>query len=74
MGDDPNLLTLRINGHLGPIALAAFPTMVVDQQGPDTVLTGWLPDRCAFFGVLAEVETLGLDLLELRFEVPRRPR
>ncbi|WP_405164584.1 helix-turn-helix domain-containing protein [Nocardia sp. NBC_01499] len=70
MGDDPNLITLRISGHLGPLALAAFPAMVADQQGPDTILTGLLPDRSAFFGILAEVETLGLDLLEMRKRAP----
>jgi hypothetical protein len=37
---------------------------VARQQGTDTVLTGLL-DRSALFGVLAEVEALGLDLLEV---------
>jgi len=32
---------------------------------PDTVLTGLL-DRSALYGVLAEVEALGLDLVEVR--------
>jgi hypothetical protein len=30
------------------------------------VLTGLLPDRAALYGVLAEIEALGLELLELR--------
>ena len=32
----------------------------------DTVLTGLLEDRSAVFGVLAQIEALGLELLELR--------
>jgi hypothetical protein len=30
------------------------------------VLTGWLEDRSAVFGVAAQIEALGLELLELR--------
>jgi hypothetical protein len=30
------------------------------------VLTGALPDRAALHGVLAEIEALGLELLEVR--------
>jgi hypothetical protein len=30
------------------------------------MLTGLLPDRSALYGVLAEIEARGLDLVELR--------
>jgi hypothetical protein len=30
------------------------------------VLTGWLEDRSAVFGVVAQIEALVLELLELR--------
>jgi hypothetical protein len=40
-------------------------------QGAETVLTGLL-DRSALYGVLAEVEALGLDLLEVRQLIPHR--
>jgi hypothetical protein len=40
--------------------------MVSQLQGGETVLTGLLQDRSAVFGVLAQIEALGLDLLELR--------
>ena len=66
------LYSIRINGHLGPTALSAFPAMVSQRQGEQTVLTGLLPDRSALYGVLAEIEALGLDLVELRKLVPRR--
>jgi len=57
--------TIRIHGHLGATVLSAFPALVPERHGADTVLTGLL-DRSALFGVLAEVEALGLDLLEIR--------
>jgi hypothetical protein len=56
---------IRINGHLGATLLSAFPAMAWQRQGPETVLTGML-DRSALHGVLAEIEGLGLDLLEIR--------
>ena len=58
--------TIRIQGRLGATALSAFPTMGSVVQGDDTVLTGLLEDRSALYGVLAQIEALGLDLLELR--------
>jgi hypothetical protein len=35
-------------------------------SGGDTVLTGPLPDRAALYDVLAQIEALGLELLEVR--------
>jgi hypothetical protein len=62
----PGLYAIRIKGRLGATALSAFPTMVSEVDGGDTVLTGWLEDRSAVFGVVAQIEALGLELLELR--------
>ena len=61
----PALYTIRINGHLGATVLSAFPALAPSHHGACTVLTGLL-DRSALYGVLAEIEALGLDLLELR--------
>jgi hypothetical protein len=66
------LYTIRIKGRLGATALSAFPSMVSELKGTDTVLTGLLEDRSALFGVLAQIEALGLELLELR-QIPARP-
>jgi hypothetical protein len=57
--------TIRINGHLGATVLSAFPAMAPRRQGAHTVLTGLL-DRAALYGVLDEIDALGLDLLEIR--------
>ena len=62
----PGLYAIRIKGRLGATALSAFPSMVSELKGSETVLTGLLEDRSALFGVLAQIEALGLDLLEVR--------
>jgi hypothetical protein len=56
---------IRIKGHLGATVLSAFPAMTPQRHGAHTVLTGLL-DHSALYGVLAVVEALGLELLELR--------
>ncbi|MEA2145176.1 MAG: hypothetical protein QOG59_763 [Solirubrobacteraceae bacterium] len=40
--------------------------MVSELEGSETVLTGLLEDRSAVFGVVAQIEALGLELRELR--------
>jgi hypothetical protein len=56
---------IRINGHLGATLLSVFPAMTWEWQGHETVLTGAL-DRPGLHGVLAEIESFGLELLEVR--------
>ena len=68
------MYTIRIRGRLGATALSAFPTMVAELNGNETVLTGVLEDQSAMFGVLAQIEALGLELLELRQVTPGPPR
>jgi hypothetical protein len=66
MATTPGLYTIRIKGRLGATALSAFPSMVSETDGGETVLTGLVEDRSALFGVLGQIEALGLELLELR--------
>jgi len=65
------MYSIRIRGHLGATTLAAFPEMVSQCSGNDCVLTGVLSDRSALFGILAQIEVLGLELVEIRRLVPR---
>jgi hypothetical protein len=65
MDPTPAPYLIRINGHLGATMLSAFPAMAPRHHGAHTVLTGLL-DRSALYGVLAEIDALGLDLLEVR--------
>ena len=69
MDPAPVRYAIRIHGHLGAAVLSAFPALVTQHHGADTVLTGLL-DRSALYGVLAEIEALGLDLLEVRQLTP----
>jgi hypothetical protein len=71
MDPRPALYTIRIDGHLGATMLLAFPALVPQQCGGHTALTGLL-DRSALFGVLAEIDALGLNLLEVRKHTPHR--
>jgi hypothetical protein len=57
---------IRVRGRLGDTLLAAFPGLHARAEGDDTVLAGALPDQAALYGVLAQVEALGLELLEVR--------
>jgi hypothetical protein len=40
--------------------------MVCEIKAGETLLTGFVEDRSALFGVLGQIEALGLELLELR--------
>jgi hypothetical protein len=71
MDPAPTWYVIRIHGHLGATVLSAFPALVPQWHGAHTVLTGLL-DRSALYGVLAEVEALGLDLVEVRQLRPSR--
>ena len=72
MDPAPVRYTIRIHGHLGDTVLSAFPALVPQHHGADTVLTGLL-DRSALYGVLAEIEALGLDLVEIhQLAAPRK--
>ena len=74
MATPQGLYRIRIRGRLGATALSAFPTMVSELKGSETVLTGFLEDRSAVFGVLGQIEALGLELVELRQIRPRPQR
>ena len=54
---------IRIRGLLGDTLLGAFPGLHAEVQGGVTVLAGSLPDQSALYGVLAQIEQLGLELL-----------
>ena len=59
---------------MGPTTLQAFPALTACRSGEDTVLRGPLPDPSALYGVINEVEALGLELLELRTLRPQEGR
>ena len=69
-GSEPHQrFEIRVRGQLGPMLLEGFPTFAAHRQGADTVLSGSLPDQAALYGVLHQVEALGLELLEVRSQI-----
>jgi hypothetical protein len=62
----PQQYEISVRGHLGETMLSAFPALRAQPSGENTVLTGALPDQAALYGVLAEIEDLGLELIEVR--------
>jgi hypothetical protein len=57
---------IRVRGPIGPTILEAFPTLSARQAGKDALLSGQLSDQSALYGVIHQLEALGLDLLEVR--------
>lgn len=66
LGDGPRRYEIRVRGPIGPTVMQAFPTLAATGRGQDTLLTGWLPDQSALYGVIHQLEALGLQLLEIR--------
>ena len=57
---------IRIRGRLGQTMRRAFPALHAETHGEDTLLAGALADQAALFGVLIQIEALGLELVEVR--------
>jgi hypothetical protein len=62
----PTKYVIRIRGVLSDRLLIAFPGLRARRDRGDTELTGALPDQAALHGVLAQIEALGLELIEVR--------
>jgi hypothetical protein len=62
----PTLYVIRVRGILGDRLLTAFPGLRSRTDRGDTELRGALPDQAALHGVLAQIEALGLELVEVR--------
>jgi hypothetical protein len=65
-GREPRQYEIRVRGPIGPTMMQAFPTLAESRSAQDTLLIGSLPDECALYGVIHQLETLGLQLLEIR--------
>jgi monoterpene epsilon-lactone hydrolase len=54
---------ILVRGRLGPTLLEAFPALEAQRRGDETLLSGPLADQSALYGVLHQIEALGLQLL-----------
>jgi len=66
----PPSYQILVRGHLGATTLRAFPGLRAETHDRDTLLRGPIADQAALHGVLAQIEALGLELLEVR-RLPR---
>jgi hypothetical protein len=66
----PPRYEIRVRGRLGETICSAFPDLRARPDGDDTVLAGMLADQAALYGVLAELEALSLELIEVRRITP----
>lgn len=64
--DDEPLYAIRVRGVLGEALVAAFAGLDAHVEGGDTVLVGRLPDQAALHGVLAQLESVNVELVEIR--------
>ena len=62
----PQCYAISVRGHLGEMVVSAFPDLEAEARGNDTLLSGVIRDQAALHGVLAKIESLGLELLEVR--------
>lgn len=63
---EPRRYAIRVRGPIGPTMMQGFPTLAAASVGQDTLLSGSLPDHSALYGVIHQLEALGLQLLEIR--------
>jgi hypothetical protein len=63
--NDARHYEILVRGRLGPTMLEAFPSLTAHRRGDETLLSGALADQAALYGVLLQLEALGLQLLAL---------
>jgi hypothetical protein len=57
---------IRIKGRLSASLKAALAEMTVRAEPVETVLSGQIEDQAKLYGVLQHIQSLGLELLEVR--------
>jgi hypothetical protein len=62
----PTHYEITVRGRLSATLAAAFDGLSVDRLATQTVLYGEVADQAALFGLLERVQSLGLELVEVR--------
>jgi hypothetical protein len=57
---------IRIKGRVGDSLLLAFEGLTVTTESVETILHGPIPDQHALHELLAKIQSLGLEVVELR--------
>ena len=70
---EPRRYEIRVRGPIGPTTMQAFRTLDREPKRSRHAAAGSLPDQCALYGVIHQLEALGLQLLEIR-RLPKQRR
>src|SRR5438477_354326 len=62
----PGRYEIRIKGKLSATLQSTFEGMSAEFEPVETILSGVLEDQAALYGVLEHVQSLGLELVEVR--------
>jgi hypothetical protein len=57
---------IRVKGRLTDSLMAAFEGMQASVEPVETVIHGPVQDQAALYGLLARIQALGLELVEVR--------
>jgi hypothetical protein len=57
---------IRVRGRISEAALASFEGMDADEAPAETILHGPVVDQAGLHGVLDRIQSLGLELIEVR--------
>jgi hypothetical protein len=57
---------ITVRGQMGAALIDAFDGLTATAATAHTVLGGEIADQAALYGVLERIESLGLELLEVR--------
>ncbi|QBD77222.1 hypothetical protein EPA93_14945 [Ktedonosporobacter rubrisoli] len=65
---------IRIKGHLDTAWQSQFADLSIhSEETGATLLSGNVPDQPALYGLLSKLSQLGVTLLSLQIEEPRKP-
>jgi hypothetical protein len=62
----PASYEIRIKGKVGDPLLASFGGLDASIKPAETVLRGVIADQAALHGLLGRIQSLGLELIEIR--------
>jgi hypothetical protein len=71
-GVKPSRYEFRVRGRLAERLLSSFDGFDAEIQPVETILSGEVEDQAALHGVLGQIESLGLELVEVRQVDERR--
>ena len=62
----PSRYEIRVAGRLGEKVASRFEGFDMEVEPAETVLRGPVQDQSALHGILEQIESLGLELVEVR--------